>query len=254
MALKFKYNSKAEVPAEHSALYVERDGAFVLDVEGAVAKERLDEFRNNNTTLKQQLDALQASVNGVDLAKAKELLKKQQELDDANLVKSGDIDKIVQNRLAPFQQQLEAEKAAKAEVEKRLADVQINQAALAAGAKRGLRATAHADLLFRVKSAFRIVNGATVAFEADGKTMRYSKDGVTPLTLDEWVEGLATEAPHLFESSSGGGASGGSSGGAGLANGQKNPFKRETLNLTEQGRLFRTNPALAKQMQAAAGR
>jgi hypothetical protein len=32
MALKFKYKSKVEVPAEHSALYVERDGAFFLDV------------------------------------------------------------------------------------------------------------------------------------------------------------------------------------------------------------------------------
>ena len=41
MALKFKYKSKDEVPAEHLALYVERDGAFVLDAEGAVDKARV---------------------------------------------------------------------------------------------------------------------------------------------------------------------------------------------------------------------
>ena len=32
MALKFKFNSKEEVPAALAEHYVERDGAFVLDV------------------------------------------------------------------------------------------------------------------------------------------------------------------------------------------------------------------------------
>ena len=49
-----------------------------------------------------------------------------------------------------------------------------------------------------------------------------------------------------------------SGGGAGTANpGAKqqisNPFKKETLNLTEQARLLRENPDLYKQMKAAAG-
>lgn len=33
---------------------------------------------------------------------------------------------------------------------------------------------------------------------------------------------------------------------------QRNPWKKETLNLTEQGRILRENPELAKQLQAAA--
>lgn len=36
--------------------------------------------------------------------------------------------------------------------------------------------------------------------------------------------------------------------------GIKNPFSREHFNLTEQGRLLRTNPALFAQMKAAAGK
>ena len=47
MALKFKFKSKDEIPAEHAAFYVERDGAFVLDTEGAVDKSKVDEFRGN---------------------------------------------------------------------------------------------------------------------------------------------------------------------------------------------------------------
>ena len=55
MALKFKYKSRDEIPAEHAALYVERDGAFVLEAEGAVDKSRVDEFRAHNLALKKQL-------------------------------------------------------------------------------------------------------------------------------------------------------------------------------------------------------
>ncbi len=40
MALKFKLKSKDEIPAELVNLYVERDGAWLLDVEGAVEKVR----------------------------------------------------------------------------------------------------------------------------------------------------------------------------------------------------------------------
>jgi|ERR1041385_321672 hypothetical protein len=54
MALKFKCKSKEEVPAELQSLYVERDGAFVLDVDGAVDEARVDEFRANNITLANQ--------------------------------------------------------------------------------------------------------------------------------------------------------------------------------------------------------
>ena len=62
MPLKFKYPSKDLVPAEHSSLYVERDGAFVLDVEGAVAREKLDEFRNNNVALQKQLAGSRSAI------------------------------------------------------------------------------------------------------------------------------------------------------------------------------------------------
>ena len=45
MALKFKLKSREEVPADLASFYVERDGAFLLDAEGAVEKSKLDEFR-----------------------------------------------------------------------------------------------------------------------------------------------------------------------------------------------------------------
>jgi len=55
---------------------------------------------------------------------------------------------------------------------------------------------------------FKLVNGVPRAFESDGTTVRYGKDGVTPMTLEEWVDAQTSDAPHLFESNAGGGAAG----------------------------------------------
>jgi len=66
MALKFKCKSKEEVPAELQSLYVERDGGFVLDVEGAVDKTKLEEFRSNNIALSNQLAETKRRFEGIE--------------------------------------------------------------------------------------------------------------------------------------------------------------------------------------------
>ena len=81
--------------------------------------------------------------------------------------------------------------------------------------------------------------------------MRVGKDGVAALTLEEWIEAQVSEAPHLFEGNAGGGAAGNGSGGAGNRSG-RNPFRKETWNLTEQFKLQKTDPALAARLKAAA--
>ena len=40
MPLKFKYDSKDQVPAEQMPFYAERDGAWILDVDGVVEKAK----------------------------------------------------------------------------------------------------------------------------------------------------------------------------------------------------------------------
>lgn len=56
MALKFK--TKEEIPAEHLPLYAEREGGWVLDVDGVVDKSKVDEFRTTNVTLLKERDDL----------------------------------------------------------------------------------------------------------------------------------------------------------------------------------------------------
>jgi len=250
MALKYKVATKAEVPAELAFLYLERDGVWYLDVEGVVEKGRLDEFRAANVALKAKIEGIEARFAGIDPEKVKELDAEKKRLEEEAARKNGDVDKILVSRLKPIQDQLQALHTERDALQGRLADLQINQAAIASATKRGLRPTALADLAWRARQIFRLEGGAPKAFEADGKTPRVGTDGLTPLTFDEWAESLLAEAPHLFEQNAGSGAAGNGSGGAG---GTDNPWKTGTFNLTKQGQLIRSDPARARLLMTAAG-
>lgn len=75
------------------------------------------------------------------------------------------------------------------------------------------------------------------------------KGGVTG--LDAQLEALKKDKAWLFEDAAP--AKPGYSPAGGSGAGVRNPWKKETFNLTEQGRIFRADPAQAKEMMAAAG-
>jgi hypothetical protein len=196
-------------------------GGWFLDVEGAVDKARVEEFRNSNVALMRERDEL----------------KRRFERSESEQVRA-----------------VAAERDA---LNARLTAIQIDQGVTAVASKRGLRPTAIPDITARARSVFRLVDGAPRAYEADGQTVRVGKDGITPMTLDEWVEQQVADAPHLFEWNAGGGGGGATSqygngsGGAGKRS-VRNPFRKETWNLTEQMKLQKTDPGLAVRLKAAA--
>jgi len=255
MALKFKINSKNEIPAELAAHYVERDGAWILDADGAADKAKLDEFRSTNVTLLKQLDEQKKRFEGIDPDEFRKLADEKRQLEESQQLKAGELEKVVENRVkgmkADWDKQVAGLTSERDSLNARLTAIQIDQGVVGAATKRGLRATALTDITARARNVFKLVNGAPRAFEADGETVRYGKDGVTPMTLEEWVDMQVTEAPHLFESNAGGGAAGNGSGGAGNRS-VKNPFRKESWNLTEQMHLQKTDPNLAARLKAAA--
>jgi hypothetical protein len=258
MALKFRFKSKDEIPAEQQALYVERDGAWLLDVEGAVDKTKLDEFRANNITLSNQLAEQKKRFEGIEPDEVRKLVEEKQRLELlAQGHKPEEVEKIVENRLktakSEWDKQFAGVTAERDTLNSRLTAIQIDQGVTTVATKRGLRPTAIPDITARARVVFRLVDGAPRAYEADGKTVRVGKDGMTPMTLDEWVDQQVADAPHLFESNAGGGAAGNGSGGAGGGNRSvKNPFRKESWNLTEQMKLQKSDPALAARLKAAA--
>ena len=100
MALKYKYTGKDQIPAEHAALYVERDGAFFLDAEGVTDKTKADELRNNNIELRKQLEDFTTRFDGINPDEVRRLAEEKRKLElQAQGHKPEEIDKLVTERL-----------------------------------------------------------------------------------------------------------------------------------------------------------
>jgi len=100
MALKYKVKLKDEIPAEQQSLYVERDGAWTLDVDGAADKSKLDEFRTNNITLSNQLAEQKKRFEGIDPDEVRRLADEKRRLEEAQQLKAGEAEKVVEARVA----------------------------------------------------------------------------------------------------------------------------------------------------------
>ena len=248
MALKTKFKTREEIPAELQPHYIEQAGEWVLDHDG---KAKLDEFRQNNITLTNQLKRF----DGIDPDAVRQLADDKRKLEEAQQLKAGEVDKVLEARLktarADWDKTHGVVVAERDALTGRLTAIQIDQAVVSEATKRGLRPTALTDITARARMTFKLVNGVPQAFEADGQTARMGKDGTSPMTLADWVDALVSDAPHLFEANAGSGAAG-SGGGAAGNRSVKNPFRKESFNLTEQMKIQKNDPQLAARLKAAA--
>ena len=116
--------------------------------------------------------------------------------------------------------------------------------------EQGLSEAETGRVVAATRTGFRLVDGAPVPVLADRQTVAMVADGSRVLTLGEWVGRMA------------GGLKAGTSnvqhptsnieweGGEVLP--VRNPFRRRTWNLTEQMRLMRRDPPLARRLEAEA--
>ena len=86
MALKFKHQAKAEIPAELQSLYVARGGAWGLDVDGAVDRAKLEEFRATNVAVMKERDELKARFEGIDPDEVRKLAEEKRKLEEAQYI------------------------------------------------------------------------------------------------------------------------------------------------------------------------
>lgn len=248
--LKKFYATEAEIPEAHKAFYAEKDGKWVLQVEGMVDVARVAEFRDENVRLKQELE----KFKDIDPAKYADALAKAKDVDDGKLIKKEGFDAAVQSRVAEAKA---AAEAAAAEAKKKADDAtkeleafRMSIALRDAGSKMGLRKGAEADLEARGRAVLRPnEQGTLIAHDPISGQPLYDEDA-KPMTHEKWLAKLVKDAPHLFEPSNGAGGRGAGPGATGHTG--PNPFSPKSLNLTEQGRILRENPALAERLKQAA--
>lgn len=96
-------------------------------------------------------------------------------------------------------------------------------------------------------SAVGVLDADYVIYKQGGvEKFTFDKDGV-PVGVEDVVKPLRESSPHLFK----GAADYKPADGSALA--AANPWAKESFNLTEQGKIFKENPAQARQLAAAAG-
>ncbi len=257
--MKYFYDNEADIPDALKAYYKKdaSDGKFYLQCDGIIPRAKLEEFRENNITLTNELNALKLQFKDVDPTKYAELLKIETDLRSGKLKDGKTVEQIVEERVGTMR--TENEKRIKeletlnGTITADLSKLRINDQVVRIATEKGLRETAVDDILGRAQLVFKMENGKVVAYGPDGKE-RYNKSG-KPFEIADFVEEAQTTAVHLFKDSTGGGGGGGGNGRPGAGGGnQVNPWKKETLNLSAQGKIYKENPTLAIKMAAECGK
>lgn len=268
MKPKYKYPvaDKASIPEALAAFYIEKDGFLILDVDGAADASRVAEFRTNNETMRRELEEIAAAATGKTPAEFKgakkeailaEITAAQEAHTKAGSAKTKtEIEEAANARIealkASHATALTAAQNAAAESKKQLSKLKIDAAVLEkAGA--GLRKNSPQFLIDAAAKIFSLDDeGKIIARDADGKQIFDTSSG-EPLGIESWVKKSQNEYPFLWEDSAGAGSEGGAgkqtpAGGTGV-----NPWDAKTWNLSQQGQLYKKDPALACKMAAQHG-
>lgn len=87
-------------------MYAERDGVWVLEVEGAVEITKVDEFRTNNVALMKERDDLKQRFDGIEPDDVRKLAEEKRRPEEAQQLKSGEIE-VVESRVKGIKADLE---------------------------------------------------------------------------------------------------------------------------------------------------
>lgn len=212
MGLKHTIAKLEDVPENVRNLYIPQGDKYVLDVEGVVPKEKLDEFRTNNIALQQQID----KYKDVDPVKYRELMTIQQKITEKELLDKGEVEKLVELRVTTMRDdltgQLNMSNAALQKAQAQLGVLLIDNVIKSAAIKQGVIPEAVDDVVLRAKGVYSIdEKGVPIPKGSDGKVV-YGKDGTAPMAVEEWLGSLKTSAKHLFQGARGSGAGGGDNG------------------------------------------
>lgn len=209
------------------ALYVEKDGKFHLDVDGiedtSGLKSALQKEREAAKEAKRLAKEIEDRYAGIDPVKVKSMMAQFDADGEAALIAAGKIDEVINRRTEKLRTELQKQVDAAHEKEKlaeskagKFSQRVLDNHIRAAAAKAGIHAVAIEDALFRARSMFSLnEDGEAVQVGSDGMPI-LGKDGKTPFSPAEWLEGMKELAPHWFPAgSSGSGASGSGSGAGG---------------------------------------
>jgi hypothetical protein len=222
MALRQVYEAETEVPEGFREHYAEKDGKWVVqldppaeDVTGL--KNALNDERKLRRDADKQLSDVKVRFEGIDPEEVVKLRERVKGLDEADIYDKQGLDALVLRRTDSMKaehervvrqkdQEISTLKDGVQQLDRRWRQDRIKTALVDAAAKAGIAKYAMTDAVERGLKIFTDLDDQGTVVARDGDDVRYGKDGVNPLSPDEWILGLKTDAPHLWPPSSGGGA------------------------------------------------
>lgn len=230
MALPSTIKDLSELPDafhEHYSPLDKDDPAagFVLDTDRSQEKGSIREYRNTYKETMGRAEAAENQLKAFDgqdpetLKRAMAALKQVEDSEEQKLILDGKLDEVMAKRTdamrATFTGQIEAQTSAYKELEQAHAGLkdQLSQIKVGDLVTRGLeeagmrvRSGAMPHILRQTQDTFGLDDKGTPFVK---KGPKYGKSG-DPLTIPEYIEGLAGQNPFFFEGSSSGGGSEGS--------------------------------------------
>lgn len=243
MVLKASYTSLDDVPSQFHELFEEKDGKFVIQVEGlkteadmAPLREALRKERSDHAATKKRLQQF-GDLEPEELQKQLDELEDLRAEKDARGPKDDDkiqilVDQRVKREKAPLERELE--KLRKEAEELREANAQLDSTLKRGKIETALRKAAEDAKILSTAIEDVVAIGERL-FEIDESGAVLVKDnvGFTPGEKPEaWLSDMKEKRPHWWAMSQGGGAQGGKDGGG---SGAGNPWAHDTWNMTKQG-------------------
>jgi hypothetical protein len=220
-----------------------------------------DEQQTQEPAATGDTEALQRSVEALE-RKNQELIAELRAAKKSKAPDGVNVDELLEFKRNYEQQQLESQgkyqearqaleqqfREATAEKDQRIAELEsrVRELELVTPAVTALAEIVHdPDLVLKTK-----LSPDAIQREADGTVVVV--DGYQRTPVSEWAKTLPAWMQKQPKPQGSGAPTGGSNGA--IPAGMANPFSRETFNLTEQSRLFRTDRDMYERMKAAANR
>ena len=224
MALPLRLDSIEDLPDMLKDAYVEATGGgYELDFGQIKEHPAINKIRKTADDLDKKrrdgeraLTALQEKYGDLDPETARAALAKLEDSDDRQMLDDGKLEELLEKRTERMRLDFDTKLSAKEKLlldleetlgtrDSELSDIKIYDAIKDAALKRGARRDALQDIKNRASGVWQLRDGKPAAY--DGDDMVTGKRG-EPLTIDEWVDTLASESDYLFEANTGGGAAG----------------------------------------------
>lgn len=257
MPLKATLKSLEEVDESLRGFYAPgADGVFRLDVEGGFKTpaevEGLSSALGKERAARNEAEKKLKAFDGIeDPEKAREALRTVGNLDTEKRKTAEEMERQFEARLAPVKKQLEEAEAERDRLSTELYEERVTGFFLRSpfvGEKLAIPPRAAAAMYGK---NFKLEDGKVVAYDAHGNVI-YGEDG-KPADPEMAIQRLIQADPDRDRLLRGAPGGSGSPADRGNEGGVANPWKKDTYNLTQQGKLILENPAQAKRLAAEAG-